>query len=162
MDTPRMATHLTATLLLLGVCGASAQTPPQSAATDLKGTSWRLVKFQGSDDKTLTPDDSSKYTITFNADGSLSARIDCNRGRGTWKSSGPARIEFGPGRSSLSVVDGRWRHLRVRADSRRQVSTEQGGAKTVTIDSARARRRTHFSCFVTWMTRFRLYQGCSR
>jgi len=29
----------------------------------LDGTVWQLVKFQGDDDKTLTPDDGSKYTI---------------------------------------------------------------------------------------------------
>jgi para-nitrobenzyl esterase len=26
----------------------------------------------------------------------LTARIDCNRGRGTWKSNGPNQIQFGP------------------------------------------------------------------
>jgi heat shock protein HslJ len=31
----------------------------------LAGTSWQLVKFQGSDGKTLTPDDRAKYTIEF-------------------------------------------------------------------------------------------------
>jgi para-nitrobenzyl esterase len=34
--------------------------------------------------------------IEFVAGGSLTARIDCNRGRGTWKSSGSSQIEFGP------------------------------------------------------------------
>jgi para-nitrobenzyl esterase len=29
-------------------------------------------------------------------DGSLIARIDCNRGRGSWKSSGPSQVAFGP------------------------------------------------------------------
>lgn len=50
----------------------------------------------GSDGKTITPGDASKYTIAFGTDGNVSARIDCNRGRGTWKSSGPGRLEFGP------------------------------------------------------------------
>jgi putative lipoprotein len=68
----------------------------QPAAFGLVGTSWQLVQFQGGDEKTLTPDDKSKYTIAFNADGSLTARVDCNRGRGTWKSSGPNQLEFGP------------------------------------------------------------------
>jgi heat shock protein HslJ len=66
------------------------------AASGLAGTSWRLVKFQGGDDTTLTPDDRAKYTIEFAAGGRLAARVDCNRGRGTWKSSGPSQIEFGP------------------------------------------------------------------
>jgi para-nitrobenzyl esterase len=74
----------------------STQGIAQEAPTDLGGTSWRLVKFQGSDETTLRPDDPAKYTIAFGADGQLSARIDCNRGRGTWKSSGPPQLEFGP------------------------------------------------------------------
>jgi heat shock protein HslJ len=44
----------------------------------------------------LRPDDKAKYTIAFGTDGRLSARIDCNRGNGTWKSSGPPQLEFGP------------------------------------------------------------------
>ena len=72
-----------------------AQTPPQSAES-LGGTSWQLVKFQGSDGTVLRPDDKAKYTFAFGADGSLSARIDCNRGRGTWKSSAKNQLELGP------------------------------------------------------------------
>jgi metallo-beta-lactamase class B len=68
-------TPLTAALLLLAACIPSAQAPPQTAPPTLGGTSWRLVKFQGSDDTTLTPDDKTKYTIEFGADGRLSARI---------------------------------------------------------------------------------------
>lgn len=62
----------------------------------LEGTSWRLVKFQGGDDTTLTPDDRAKYTIEFGAGGRLTARVDCNRGRGSWRSNGPHGLQFGP------------------------------------------------------------------
>lgn len=58
-------------------------------ATDLNGTSWQLVKFQGSDDSTITPDDKTKYTVAFGSDHRVTVRIDCNRGNGSWKSSGP-------------------------------------------------------------------------
>ena len=44
----------------------------------------------------LTPDDPAKYTIAFGTDGNVSARIDCNRGRGTWNSSGPYQLQLGP------------------------------------------------------------------
>ncbi len=74
---------------------AQLRTPPP-ASPELAGTSWQLVKFQGGDGKTLTPDDGAKYTIEFSAGGQLAARIDCNRGRGTWKSSGPNQLELGP------------------------------------------------------------------
>jgi len=84
---------LLAALVLAPGC---AQMARQDAATDLGGTSWQLVKFQGGDDRILVPDDRAKYTNAFGADGSVSARIDCNRGRGSWKSDGPGRLEFGP------------------------------------------------------------------
>jgi para-nitrobenzyl esterase len=54
------------------------------------------VKFQGGDDKTLTPDDRSKYTLAFGAEGGVSARFDCNRGRGTWTSPDGVQLELGP------------------------------------------------------------------
>ena len=95
MTTSRLGIPLLGTILLLAACGATP-TPPQSATPNFGGTSWQLVKFQGSDDKTLTPDDKTKYTIEFSTDGNLAARIDCNRGRGTWKSSGPSDLQFGP------------------------------------------------------------------
>ena len=75
---------------------ACAQIAPQGASAGLGGTSWQLVKFQGGDGALLIPDDRSKYTLAFAADGVVSARIDCNRGRGGWKSSGPSQLEFGP------------------------------------------------------------------
>ena len=93
MNIWRSRIPLLATILLLAACGPLV--PPQSRETALGGTSWQLVKFQSSDDKTLTPDDKTKYTIEFSTDGGLAARIDCNRGRGTWKSSGPSDLQFG-------------------------------------------------------------------
>lgn len=83
-------------LLLTVDCSVNLPDPPQNTAAGLGGTSWRLVRFQGGDDKLLAPDDPAKYTIAFGTDGSISARIDCNRGRGTWKSSGPNQLQFGP------------------------------------------------------------------
>src|SRR5215475_6318158 len=96
------------------------QSLPRSA-NGLIGTSWRLVKFEGSDEKTLVPDDKSKYTISFASDGGVSIRIDCNRGHGTWKSSAPNQIEFGPmaltrAMCPAAVISDRlikdWQHVR--------------------------------------------------
>jgi para-nitrobenzyl esterase len=76
---------------------AAPQSAPTTSATgDLAGTSWQLVKFSGSDGSTQEPDDRSKYTLAFQPDGSVAARIDCNRGRGTWKSAGPNQLQLGP------------------------------------------------------------------
>jgi para-nitrobenzyl esterase len=79
-------------VLLINAC-ACAQQAPRDAAGDLNGTSWRLVKFQGSE--TLTPDDASKYTVAFDAGHGVSVRIDCNRGHGSWTSEGRNQIRFG-------------------------------------------------------------------
>jgi len=81
------------------IASAAAARSIQGTAIDspsLAGTSWRLVKFQGSDGMTLTPEDRSKYTIAFGAYGQLTARVDCNRGRGNWKSSGSNQLQVGP------------------------------------------------------------------
>jgi para-nitrobenzyl esterase len=87
----RLCRELTlATLLLLAACASAPEGPPA-----LGGTSWQLVKFQGGDGTTLTPDDRSKYTLAFGKDGTLSARIDCNRGRGSWTSPGPGQVRLG-------------------------------------------------------------------
>ena len=74
----------------------AGQASSPSAVPALAGTSWQLVKFEGSDGTTLTPDDRTKYTIEFAADGQLNARIDCNRGRSTWSASGASQLQFGP------------------------------------------------------------------
>jgi para-nitrobenzyl esterase len=62
----------------------------------LEGTSWQLVKFQGNDGTTLTPDDRAKYTIAFEAGGRVIARVDCNRGQGSWTATAPNQLQFGP------------------------------------------------------------------
>ena len=88
---------LCATILAAYVMnGLPTRYAEEDASRSLTGTSWQLVKFVGGDDTTLTPNDKTKYTVAFAADGSVSARIDCNRGHGVWKSSGPNQLEFVP------------------------------------------------------------------
>ena len=61
-----------------------------------EGTSWRLIQISMSDGVTRPAIDRSRYTIGFGASEVLHVRFDCNRGRGTWKSSGANNLEFGP------------------------------------------------------------------
>jgi para-nitrobenzyl esterase len=82
--------------VLLLVFAAGCAQMQQAPSDGLGGTSWQLVKFQGGDDTVLRPYDKTIYTLAFTADGNVNARIDCNRGRGTWKSAGKNQIEFGP------------------------------------------------------------------
>ncbi len=64
----------------------AAAIPVYVSQPGLGGTSWQLVKFEGGDGKVLTPKDKTKYQVAFGGDGSVSVRIDCNRGQGAWKS----------------------------------------------------------------------------
>jgi para-nitrobenzyl esterase len=93
--TPGRALLLTA-VLLIGACASAAQPPAQGAAPKLEGTSWQLVKLEGADHKAVTPDDKTKYMVAFEAEGRVTARIDCNRGRGTWTSAAPGQLQLGP------------------------------------------------------------------
>jgi para-nitrobenzyl esterase len=77
-------------------CAQSIKEATGARPDPLAGTSWQLVRFQSGDDSVLTPDDRTKYTIALDADGSVAVRVDCNRGRGTWTSSGPNQLQFGP------------------------------------------------------------------
>jgi para-nitrobenzyl esterase len=87
---------------------ACAQTPPQGAAGGLVGPTWQLVRFQGGDGRAETPIDKSQYELLFKADGSVLARIDCNRGNGSWKSAGPNQIEFGPMATTRAMCPPGW------------------------------------------------------
>ncbi len=70
--------------------------PPPEPVPSLAGTAWQLVRFEGGDDSVLTPDERSKYTLQFDEQSGVTARLDCNRGRGTWMSTSPGHLEFGP------------------------------------------------------------------
>jgi para-nitrobenzyl esterase len=81
-------------VLLLSGCSVANRT---TASTDnLSGTSWQLVQFVGGDDTVRKPDDPAKYTVSFAGDGTVAVRLDCNRGRGTWKSLAAGQLEVGP------------------------------------------------------------------
>jgi heat shock protein HslJ len=59
-------------------------------------TRWRVVELAAADGTKVTADAPEKFTVEFRDDGTVSMRIDCNRGQGTWTSSGPGQLVFGP------------------------------------------------------------------
>jgi para-nitrobenzyl esterase len=81
-------------LVALVAAPSDADTSSPQGPQNLSGMPWQLVKFRTNNDTILTPDDKAKYTITF--EDPRSVRIDCNRGKGSWKSEEPSRLEFGP------------------------------------------------------------------
>jgi heat shock protein HslJ len=94
-----MRTNAVRMMLALAIvsCSAVALATAQksSGGNPLSGTSWQLVKFQGPDEQTFTVDDKSKYTITFGANGRVTARVDCNRASSTWRLKGNGELHFG-------------------------------------------------------------------
>lgn len=77
--------------------------PSSHAGSLLNDTNWQLVEFQSMDDAQgiKKPHDPAAYTMMLNADGSTSMKLNCNRARGTWKSSqsndsNSGSFEFGP------------------------------------------------------------------
>ena len=83
-----IAASLTSAVTFAGLQKSSGRNP-------LSGTSWQLVKFQGPDERTFSPDDRSKYTIKFGSDGRVVVRVDCNRGNSTWRVAANGELEFG-------------------------------------------------------------------
>jgi para-nitrobenzyl esterase len=80
-------------LLMLGAAAhAAARQPPPA----LENTAWQLVKFQSGRSPAIAPDDPAKYLVQFGSSGEVTFRIDCNRGRGTWKLSARNRLQLGP------------------------------------------------------------------
>ena len=67
----------------------------QKSNSSLAGTTWQLVKFQAPDERIYTPDDKSKYTISFGRSGGVVARVDCNSARSTWKATASGELHFG-------------------------------------------------------------------
>ena len=67
----------------------------KSSSSVLSGTSWQLVRMKAPDEQTFTPGDKSKYTITFRANGRVTARVDCNRAGSTWKATANGELQFG-------------------------------------------------------------------
>ena len=86
-------------LVLAGVAIVSIVTfaggQNSSSQNPLNGTSWQLIKFQGPDERTFTPDDKSKYTIRFGSDGRVVAKVDCNRASSTWRATAKGELKFG-------------------------------------------------------------------
>ena len=146
--------------------GAQASTPSNSRHS--RGTSWQLVKFQGSDGTTLTPDDRAKYTIEFGADGQLNCarrlqpgtrhlevgRHESGRVRPTCADAGqvPRRIAARSDReavglypfvrdqrrSSVPLADGRWWHLRIRTAQETSALTRGGWCDTQIASTRRS------------------------
>ncbi len=90
---------------------AAGASPGAQSASPLLGTTWRLVRFQSSDDTigSIVPPQAERYTLAFSGEGLLSLGLDCNRGTARWEASpAPADLPAGSGRQSgaLAITPG--------------------------------------------------------
>ncbi|MCB2079668.1 MAG: META domain-containing protein [Novosphingobium sp.] len=76
--------------------------PVPDGVVGLAGTSWQLVEFRSMDDAQgiKRPGDVTRYTVSFDAEGRASFRLDCNRGTGSYtrevSSATGGTLTFGP------------------------------------------------------------------
>ncbi|WP_129670504.1 META domain-containing protein [Candidatus Chloroploca sp. Khr17] len=90
--------------LLVSACGAQTATPTAApaptaaaAAPTLQGKTWQWVSYNGPTEVIVTISTTPDYTLTFNADGSLAIKADCNQAVGTYEAAdGALRITLGP------------------------------------------------------------------
>jgi heat shock protein HslJ len=54
------------------------------------------VRLQSSDDKVFTPARDEVFTVSFGTDGTVKVVAGCNRGNGTWSTTPPSGLTFGP------------------------------------------------------------------
>ena len=65
------------------------------------------MKIEGSDGKLHAPQERSRYMLAFAPHGEISARIDCNRGSGTWSANDSGQLQFGGPRNDPRPVPGK-------------------------------------------------------
>jgi heat shock protein HslJ len=73
---------------------ATEEASQGAGSSDLAGTSWQWVQSVYEGDAVLLALDPSRYTLTFNPNGSLFVKLDCNNGRGTYTVDG-VNLTFG-------------------------------------------------------------------
>ena len=73
---------------------------------DITGPTWHLISLTTNTPPRAAPvpeETRENYTITFNDDGTFSAKADCNQVAGTYTITGNAQISIAPGPSTLAA-----------------------------------------------------------
>jgi heat shock protein HslJ len=86
--------------LLLAGCAAGTSppgSPPGSPPQALSGTAWQLVSYETmpAGGNAIRPSRPDQFQLQFEVDGRLVARLDCNRGSGTWRSPASGALQLG-------------------------------------------------------------------
>lgn len=65
-------------------------------ADHLMGTTWGLVEIQSMNDTVTRPSGPDQFTLAFGEDGTVAAKVDCNRGTSSYTSESKGQLLFGP------------------------------------------------------------------
>ena len=82
----------------LALCGALVLASCSESVTgpsDLQGGAWRLAAMEMESGGRFVPDDPSRFTVEFDADGTVAVRADCNGCGGSYTLNGD-RLTVGP------------------------------------------------------------------
>lgn len=90
---PATARRLALLALILAACSSS--TAPAADPDDLLGL-WRLVALEATGAAPLPSPDPDRFTATFEADGRLAVRSDCNRCQGSYSAGADGALRVGP------------------------------------------------------------------
>lgn len=74
---------------------ATEEPAEESAGNELAGTSWQWIQTIYEGDMVVLANDPSRYTLTFNADGTVGVQLDCNSGGSSYTVDGSS-LTFGP------------------------------------------------------------------
>jgi heat shock protein HslJ len=98
----RLASLSMIAILVLAACAPAAApaptaVPASTAANTIQGVIWQWVSVTNQPKKeTTTVPNPENYTITFNADGTLTGKADCNNFAGTYSQVNGFSIKLGP------------------------------------------------------------------
>lgn len=81
---------------------ASGAELAEFTASDLVGAAWKWLDFAASDGSSMSPPDSSQYTVEFLPDGNLAIQADCNRATGAYTVDG-SRLSIELGAVTLAM-----------------------------------------------------------
>lgn len=118
----------------LALALAVSQAACGSGSSDLTGKSWQWVSStQGGTPMPGVVPNPELYTATFNTDGSLAVKADCNNATGTYKaSSGSLTITLGPA-TLAACATGSLSTVFLAALPRAASYTVSGGNLTITL-----------------------------
>lgn len=117
MSNRKPARHFARVLAFFACALAVACSDEVTGPSDLEGGAWRLETMEVSGGAAFEPEDPGRFTIQFNADGTVAVQADCNQCGGSYSLSGET-LTVGPlactliacptprGQEFASIIDG--------------------------------------------------------